>query len=247
MFQISLMMTIVGLAQNFVGSNNLNLLQPLGQFGTRLHGGKDSASPRYIFTMLRSEVSWCRRHAHIAERWCLTREFSKPSRPSSPLARLLFPAVDDNLLKYNVDDNQRVEPEWYLPIIPTVLVNGAEGIGTGWASKIPNYNIREIVSNIHRLLSGDEPLPMVSTRHRVAIWGLLVDRSDDVPPPVPLQLPNYKGFRGTIDQVMDNQFINSGEVAIVDSTTIEISELPVKTWTQVSPPPLSPSTVSRVE
>lgn len=48
------MMTIVGLAQNFVGSNNLNLLQPQGQFGTRLHGGKDSASPRYIFTMLRS-------------------------------------------------------------------------------------------------------------------------------------------------------------------------------------------------
>lgn len=48
------MMTIIGLAQNFVGSNNLNLLQPLGQFGTRLHGGKDSASPRYIFTMLRS-------------------------------------------------------------------------------------------------------------------------------------------------------------------------------------------------
>lgn len=47
------MMTIIGLAQNFVGSNNLNLLQPLGQFGTRLHGGKDSASPRYIFTMLR--------------------------------------------------------------------------------------------------------------------------------------------------------------------------------------------------
>lgn len=51
------MMTIVGLAQNFVGSNNLNLLQPLGQFGTRLHGGKDSASPRYIFTMLRSAAS----------------------------------------------------------------------------------------------------------------------------------------------------------------------------------------------
>uniref|UniRef100_A0A7N6B8B9 DNA topoisomerase 2 n=1 Tax=Anabas testudineus TaxID=64144 RepID=A0A7N6B8B9_ANATE len=173
--EVSLMMTIVGLAQNFVGSNNLNLLQPLGQFGTRLHGGKDSASPRYIFTML------------------------------SPLARLVFPTVDDNLLKYNYDDNQRVEPEWYIPIIPTVLVNGAEGIGTGWASKIPNYNIREIVGNIHRMLNGDEPLPM---------------------------LPNYKGFRGTIEQVMDNQYMNSGEVAIIDSTTIEISELPVKTWTQ---------------
>lgn len=53
LFQASLMMTIINLAQNFVGSNNLNLLQPIGQFGTRLHGGKDSASPRYIFTMLR--------------------------------------------------------------------------------------------------------------------------------------------------------------------------------------------------
>uniref|UniRef100_H3D5N4 DNA topoisomerase 2 n=1 Tax=Tetraodon nigroviridis TaxID=99883 RepID=H3D5N4_TETNG len=173
--EVSLMMTIVGLAQNFVGSNNLNLLQPLGQFGTRLHGGKDSASPRYIFTML------------------------------SSLARLVFPPVDDNLLKYNYDDNQRVEPEWYIPIIPMVLVNGAEGIGTGWASKIPNYDIREIVNNIHRMLSGDEPLPM---------------------------LPNYKGFKGTIEQVMNNQYMNSGEVAIIDSTTIEISELPVKAWTQ---------------
>ncbi|KAM6963798.1 DNA topoisomerase 2-alpha [Tautogolabrus adspersus] len=174
--EMSLMMTIVGLAQNFVGSNNLNLLQPHGQFGTRLHGGKDSASPRYIFTML------------------------------SPLARLLFPAVDDNLLKYNYDDNQRVEPEWYIPIIPTVLVNGTEGIGTGWASKIPNFNIREIVNNIHRMLNGEEPLPM---------------------------LPSYKGFKGTIEPLADNQQMISGEVAIIDSTTIEISELPVKSWTQV--------------
>ncbi|XP_062298175.1 DNA topoisomerase 2-alpha [Scomber scombrus] len=171
----SLMMTIIGLAQNFVGSNNMNLLQPQGQFGTRLHGGKDYASPRYIFTML------------------------------SPLARLVFPSIDDNLLKYNYDDNQRVEPEWYMPIIPTVLVNGSEGIGTGWASKIPNFDIREIVSNIHRMLNGDEALPM---------------------------LPNYKGFRGTIEQLLDNQYVNSGEVAIIDDTTIEISELPVRTWTQ---------------
>uniref|UniRef100_A0A672ZJC4 DNA topoisomerase 2 n=1 Tax=Sphaeramia orbicularis TaxID=375764 RepID=A0A672ZJC4_9TELE len=173
--EASLMMTIIGLAQNFVGSNNLNLLQPLGQFGTRLHGGKDSASPRYIFTML------------------------------SPLARLVFPQVDDNLLKCIFDDNQRVEPEWYIPIIPTVLVNGSEGIGTGWASKIPNYDIREIINNIHRMLNGDEPLPM---------------------------LPSFKGFKGVIEEVTDNQYMISGEVAILDSNTIEISELPVRTWTQ---------------
>ncbi|NWU93383.1 TOP2A topoisomerase, partial [Upupa epops] len=173
--EASLMMTIINLAQNFVGSNNLNLLQPIGQFGTRLHGGKDSASPRYIFTML------------------------------SPLARLLFPPMDDNILKFLYDDNQRVEPEWYIPIIPMVLINGAEGIGTGWSCKIPNFDIREVVNNIRRLMDGEEPLPM---------------------------LPSYKNFKGTIDELGPNQYVISGEVSILDSTTIEITELPVRTWTQ---------------
>ena len=50
--EASLTATIVAMAQDFVGSNNLNLLQPLGQFGTRLQGGKDAASARYIFTKL---------------------------------------------------------------------------------------------------------------------------------------------------------------------------------------------------
>ncbi|MBW03979.1 DNA topoisomerase 2-alpha, partial [Eschrichtius robustus] len=173
--QMSLMMTIINLAQNFVGSNNLNLLQPIGQFGTRLHGGKDSASPRYIFTML------------------------------SPLARLLFPPKDDHTLKFLYDDNQRVEPEWYIPIIPMVLINGAEGIGTGWSCKIPNFDVREVVNNIRRLMDGEEPLPM---------------------------LPSYKNFKGTIDELAPNQYVISGEVAILNSTTIEISELPIRTWTQ---------------
>uniref|UniRef100_A0A8C5PZ36 DNA topoisomerase 2 n=1 Tax=Leptobrachium leishanense TaxID=445787 RepID=A0A8C5PZ36_9ANUR len=172
----ALMMTIVNLAQSFVGSNNVNLLQPIGQFGTRLHGGKDAASPRYIFTML------------------------------SPLARLLFPSADDNLLKFLYDDNQRVEPEWYIPIIPMVLINGAEGIGTGWACKLPNYDTREIVNNVKRMLDGLEPYPM---------------------------LPNYKNFKGTIQELGQNQYAVSGEIFVVDRNTIEITELPVRTWTQV--------------
>ncbi|XP_068431670.1 DNA topoisomerase 2-beta [Clinocottus analis] len=171
----ALMMTIVNLAQNFVGSNNVNILQPLGQFGTRINGGKDAASPRYIFTML------------------------------SPLARLLFPAGDSNLLKFLFDDNQKVEPEWYIPIIPMVLVNGAEGIGTGWACKIPNYDTREIVNNINRMLNQQDPLPM---------------------------LPRYKNFKGVIHELGQNQFLVSGEVMVIDRNTIEITELPVRTWTQ---------------
>lgn len=171
----ALMMTIVNLAQNFVGSNNVNILQPLGQFGTRINGGKDAASPRYIFTML------------------------------SPLAKLLFSSLDSNLLKFLYDDNQKVEPEWYIPIIPMVLVNGAEGIGTGWACKIPNYDPREIVNNISRMLNHQDPLPM---------------------------LPSYKNFKGVIHELGQNQYLVSGEVSVLDKNTIEITELPVRTWTQ---------------
>ncbi|CAH1789869.1 unnamed protein product [Owenia fusiformis] len=171
----SLMGTIIGLAQNFVGSNNVNLLQPIGQFGTRLHGGKDAASPRYIFTAL------------------------------SPLARLLFMASDEPTLKSLYDDNQKIEPEWYCPIIPMVLVNGAEGIGTGWSTKIPNYDVREIVANIKRMMEGDEPLPMV---------------------------PAFKDFKGVIEELDPIRYVVHGEINIVDDVTVEILELPIRTWTQ---------------
>ncbi|TKR76460.1 hypothetical protein L596_017590 [Steinernema carpocapsae] len=171
----SLMMTIVNLAQDYVGSNNINLLLPIGQFGTRLQGGKDSASARYIFTQL------------------------------NPVTRALFPQPDENVLRFLYEENQRIEPEWYCPIIPTVLVNGAEGIGTGWSTKVPNFNPREIVENMRRLIRGEEPKEMV---------------------------PWYKNFRGTITQLDDQRYVCSGEVAVINSDTIEITELPIKTWTQ---------------
>lgn len=106
-------------------------------------------------------------HAQVRQRW--TRQYwhlctglMTKLISHSPLAKLLFPAVDSNLLKFLYDDNQKVEPEWYIPIIPMVLVNGAEGIGTGWACKIPNYDVREIVNNINRMLNHQDPLPMVN-------------------------------------------------------------------------------------
>ena len=142
--EASLQGTIVNLAQNYVGSNNINLLMPIGQFGTRLHGGKDSASARYIFTQMNT------------------------------LTRLLFNPKDDPMLAYINDDGQRVEPEWYCPILPTVLVNGCEGIGTGWASKIPNFNPREIIANLQRMIRGEAAKSMK---------------------------PFYKNFRGTIRQL----------------------------------------------
>jgi len=90
-----------------VSSNNINLLLPNGQFGTRMMGGKDSASARYIFTCL------------------------------SPVTRTIFPEADDAVLEYLEEEGQSIEPNFYLPIIPFALVNGAEGIGTGWSTSIP--------------------------------------------------------------------------------------------------------------
>ena len=108
--EASLNAAIVAMAQNFVGSNNINLLMPNGQFGTRLQGGDDSASERYIFTLLNS------------------------------LARAIFPNVDDAILNYIDDDGTIVEPEYYVPVIPFALVNGISGIGTGFSCSIQPYN-----------------------------------------------------------------------------------------------------------
>ena len=83
----------------------------------------------------------------------------------SSLARKLFCLNDEPLLNHLRDDNQRIEPEFYVPIIPMVLVNGADGIGTGWSTKVPNYDVREICKNMRRMLDGLDPRPMVNTRH----------------------------------------------------------------------------------
>ncbi|XP_022982562.1 DNA topoisomerase 2 isoform X1 [Cucurbita maxima] len=174
----SLASTIIGMAQDFVGSNNINLLLPNGQFGTRNHGGKDHASSRYIYTKL------------------------------SNATRFLFPKDDDKLLNYLNEDGQSIEPTWYMPIIPTVLVNGSEGIGTGWSSYIPNYNPRDIIRNVRRMLDGEAMLPMD---------------------------PWYRGFSGTIEKTATKEggtsYTVSGIIEEVSDTTLRITELPVRRWT----------------
>jgi DNA topoisomerase-2 len=124
--EASLNGAIVNMAQNFVGSNNLNVLQPNGQFGTRLKGGEDSASERYIFTLL------------------------------NPLTRYVFPEPDDAILDYLDDDGQLVEPAFYAPIIPFCLVNGISGIGTGFSCNIPPYNPMDLVAYLRVKLHGVE-------------------------------------------------------------------------------------------
>lgn len=116
--EASLMGAIIGMAQDFVGSNNINVLKPNGQFGTRLKGGKDAASSRYIWTMFEA------------------------------LTSKIFMEVDNPILNKQDDDGLPIEPETYAPIIPMILVNGTKGIGTGFSTTIPPYNPLEIIKNI---------------------------------------------------------------------------------------------------
>ena len=129
--EASLQEAIIGMAQNYVGSNNVNLLMPNGQFGTRIAGGKDNASPRYIFTCL------------------------------NPIVKYIFKEDDFDVLSYLDDDGTMIEPEYYVPVIPTILVNGTIGIGTGFSTNIPCYDPKEIINNLKRMLNGEEPFDMI--------------------------------------------------------------------------------------
>ena len=173
--EASMMSTIINLAQTHVGSNNWNLLKPNGGFGTRLLGGKDAASPRYIFTMLTDK--------------CLK----------------LFIDTDDKVLTYLEDDGTSIEPEFFVPTLPLILINGADGIGTGFSCNIPCYNPEDIKENINFILNGKQQKQMI---------------------------PWYSGFTGTIEsnETFDS-FLVKGVYKQINKNTIEITELPIGMWT----------------
>ncbi|KAI4094435.1 MAG: hypothetical protein LQ344_002184 [Seirophora lacunosa] len=173
--ETSLQSTIVGLAQTFVGSNNINCLEPSGNFGSRLEGGSDTASPRYIYTRL------------------------------SPFARRIFHAADEPLLTYNTDDEKMIEPEIYVPVVPLVLINGADGIGTGWSSTIPNYNPEDIVENLKLMMAG-EPLKTMT--------------------------PWFRDFKGAVTPMGQDRYKFSGIIRQSGDNEVEITELPIRVWTQ---------------
>lgn len=172
--EASLQGTIIHLAQNFVGANNLNLLEPNGQFGTRLAGGKDAASSRYIFTRL------------------------------APYTRRIFDPSDDEVLKYVVDDGQKVEPEFYVPVIPMILINGAEGIGTGFSCSVPPFDPEAVK---HNILCALDQVPMVPMK------------------------PFFKGFKGGVTKTKDHTWVLSG-VCEKEGTQLHITELPPGKWIQ---------------
>ena len=173
--EASLNGAIVNMAQDFVGSNNIHLFSPNGQFGTRLQGGKDSASERYIFTKLEK------------------------------ITRTIFSIQDDPILNYLDDDGSKVEPVFYLPILPMVLVNGSRGIGTGFSSNILCYHPKQLIDYILAKLDGK--------------------------PADPEFIPYYRGFKGTMVKENEKRFISKG-VFVQKQNKVEITELPIGTWNE---------------
>ena len=174
--EASLNAAIVGMAQDYVGSNNINLLMPNGQFGTRLQGGKDSASERYIFTQL------------------------------SPVTRYIFRKEDDAILEYLEDDGFPVEPMFYVPIIPMVLVNGGKGIGTGFSTDVLSYSVSKLIYYLQCKLE-----------HK---------STDDIE-----FTPSYRGFTGSYHENDNNRYIVKGKYEKLSDKKVRVIELPIGCWT----------------
>jgi DNA topoisomerase-2 len=180
--------TITKMANEFPASNNIPLLYRDGQFGSRLQGGHDAASARYIFTKM------------------------------DMLTNLIFRPEDDVLLEHVTDDGDVVEPTYYVPIIPMILVNGCSGIGTGWSSNVPCYN----------------PLDMIRC---IKIWldsnGNVFQKDDDGDSIslFPELNPWYRGFDGQIEKSDKGKYITRGVLEKGTRGSYVITELPIGVWT----------------
>ena len=115
--------TLVGMAQDYPGSNNIPFLLGEGGYGSRMGGGKDHAKGRYL------------------------------KGQGSPILRKLFRPEDDILLKYVYEDGDKVCVETYFPIAPPQLFNRSTGVGWGWSSDTPNYHPFDIFNSMKAFIA----------------------------------------------------------------------------------------------
>ena len=193
--EASIFETIIRMAQDFIGSNNIPLLYRDGQFGSLSMLGEDAASPRYIHTKM------------------------------DRFTRLLFRKEDDNLLEYLEDDGEMIEPKEYVPILPMVLINGTLGIGSGWSSNIPLYNPRDILSciriwikhhedemklpEIHPWYKGFEGTIEKLDKHRYLTKGVISRKKDMITvSSIPINM-SIDSFKTSLDDLLETKKIKA--------------------------------------
>jgi len=179
--------TIISMASDFIGTNNIPLLYRDGMFGTRLSGGDDAASARYIYTKM------------------------------DALTELIYKSEDESLLTSVIDDGDKVQPEYYVPIIPMILINGTKGIGTGWSSSVPCYNPLDVISLIEIWIENEGSI-------------FYPDEDDELTCLLPDITPWYRDFHGNIEKIKKDTYMTTGVCNVVGKT-INVTELPIGMWT----------------
>ena len=173
----SLCGVIVGLAQDFIGSNNINLLAPEGSFGSRMV--QSAAAGRYIFT------------------------------GKSKMFDRMFIAADADLLPKQEFEGDPIEPRHFAPVLPLLLINGSEGMGSGFAQKIMPRKVKDVAKVVKDMIRGGAPQKII---------------------------PGFEGFKGKVRIRVNRNDAGekTGETVEVfgafrrkDSTHLEIYELPI--------------------
>ena len=177
----SLLNCIKNMAIRYPGSNNIPLLQDDGEFGTRACNGRDSAAARYISTALES------------------------------ISKYIFKDVDDNILENIIEDNEKAEYKFFVPVICMLLINGADGIASGFSTSIPNYNPLDILTWTRAWIDGNH-----KSMPRLTPW--------------------YRGIKGEIKLVYDKnghpeKWKTKGILEEDKNGWWDIKDLPVGKWT----------------
>lgn len=163
---------LVGMAQDFIGTNNIPLLKRKGMFGTRIR--PNAAAGRYIFT-------------------CKEDYLDK-----------IFKKEDVPILIEQIFEGDVIEPKFYVPILPMLLINGSVGLTTGFTQKILQRNPKDIIKYIRAKLDGKQVLPKL--------------------------VPWFNGFTGDVDENKEKgegSWLIKGKYTKTSSNEIEITEIPV--------------------
>jgi len=123
----SLNKTIINMAQEFPGSRNIPLLLPIGDFGNRKIGSDAAGAPRYIETKLNTKIT-----------------------------NYLYPIVDNDLLEYNIVDGILAEPKYFIPVLPTILLEDVSLPATGWKISIFARDLEQVINNVKGLIQNED-------------------------------------------------------------------------------------------
>lgn len=164
------------------GGKQIPQLIPIGNFGTRAGGGSDAAQPRYIYTRLNTAAM-----------------------------SLLYPAADYPLLRFEWDEGRRGAPKFYVPILPTAVLESMHVPGTGWKVETWARDVTAVIAVVRRLIEvGDESAAFFE-------------------PP-----PDRHGWNGTFLSIRGVPY-SLGAYEVLDddpdSFTFRITELPLRRWT----------------